>query len=452
VGVTVVTFMTRRAVVVTVAALVAVAGPVLGAAPAATGATATGSVSGLVIEPPVQGASGGLAGAAVRVWALNPAPVGPSYFCMLHGVSSPWLGTRGGATSGPGGAFTVSGLAPGTYYLQVLPDAGLSSAYYYGRWYGGLAELATATNALGSTCPAGQKSFTVTAGHDTVLPPITLTTGGVVTGAVAPFASSVDRTTLGTEFTQGTTHVAYGNIDATTLQARSPVLPPGTYTELVYGQDTALESVSALAAGVVVTGGATTVRDIGPGRLAPSPRLRLWGTGAVGHRLTVSSPTWSPRKPQSVRYYWGLAAGSTRSCDFPVTTRATTSIVVPASCLGLGIQVYVDVSADGLWDWSGFLPAVKAITTASAPRSLVIGRGRTSLALSWRAPSRNGGARVTGYQWRVRSGSTWRGWVAATATSVTVSRLARHHSYAVQVRAVNAAGAGPSISGTAVTR
>lgn len=443
--------MRRRAAAGAIAVVVALVGSALAASSPASGAAATGSVSGFVIEPPVQGASVGLQGASVRIWSLQPAPVGSYFFCLLHGVSSPWLSTVGGTTSGPGGGFTVSGLAPGTYYLQVLPTQALSDDYVYGRWYGGLADLSTATTALGSGCPAGQKSFAVTAGHDTVLPSITLTRGGVVTGTVTPFSSAVDRSTLGTAFSRGATPVAYGRVDATTLQSRSPVLPPGTYTETVTGQDAAHKSVSALASNVVVREGATTVRDVGPARLVPSRPLHVWGTGAIGHRLTLSSATWSSAATH-VNYYWGLASGSPRSCDFPVTTRATTSIVVPPSCLGLGIQVYVDASADGFWDWSEFLPPVKAIPTASAPRSLTIRAARTSLTLGWKAPSRTGGARVAGYQWRLRVGSTWRGWVTSASTSAVASHLARHRTYMIQVRAVNAAGAGASVTSSATTR
>lgn len=69
-----------------------------------------------------------------------------------------------------------------------------------------------------------------------------------------------------------------------------------------------------------------------------------------------------------------------------------------------------------------------------------------------RAPSSNGGAAITSYQYSVNGGSKWNS-LARGSTSIRVGNLARGKSYRVIVRALNVHGAGAaSIAKTIVTR
>ena len=77
----------------------------------------------------------------------------------------------------------------------------------------------------------------------------------------------------------------------------------------------------------------------------------------------------------------------------------------------------------------------------------------TGIAASWKAPAFRGGADIEGYKLRQRRSSssaypwTWNNWQArphfVTATSTTLTGLESGVFYGVQVRAVNANGAGP---------
>ena len=71
------------------------------------------------------------------------------------------------------------------------------------------------------------------------------------------------------------------------------------------------------------------------------------------------------------------------------------------------------------------------------------------MALAWTAPTDNGGAAITEYQYRFTTGSTAGGtWTDtnSTATSVTISSLTAETEYTFQVRAVNSVGNSPASS------
>ena len=77
----------------------------------------------------------------------------------------------------------------------------------------------------------------------------------------------------------------------------------------------------------------------------------------------------------------------------------------------------------------------------SAPRELEASREEGALALRWQAPANNGGASVSGYQYRYgRLGQGLGGWRDAPLSQS--AGIADDVGYAVEVRAVNAAGEG----------
>jgi hypothetical protein len=82
----------------------------------------------------------------------------------------------------------------------------------------------------------------------------------------------------------------------------------------------------------------------------------------------------------------------------------------------------------------------------AAPTSLSGTAGDAQVALSWTAPSNDGGAAITDYtvQYSTDSGSTWTTFsrAASTATSVTVTGLTNGTAHTFRVAAVNSAGTG----------
>jgi outer membrane protein OmpA-like peptidoglycan-associated protein len=78
------------------------------------------------------------------------------------------------------------------------------------------------------------------------------------------------------------------------------------------------------------------------------------------------------------------------------------------------------------------------------PEALHVGGSDRSLVLSFRAPTDNGGARVTGYQVSLDGGRTWRAVHArgTAAITVTIPGVVNGATYPVRVRALNGNGIG----------
>ncbi|MGA1570038.1 MAG: S8 family serine peptidase, partial [Ilumatobacteraceae bacterium] len=155
--------------------------------------------------------------------------------------------------------------------------------------------------------------------------------------------------------------------------------------------------------------------------------------------------TWDPitRTGTSLdRYevsYTAVADGVTvASKDDSTTNTSYTVMDVPA-----GAVVTINVTGRNL---SG--PGETATTTARIPvvpgavTSLGGSAGDGSVTVSWSAPFDNGGAAISGYQYRANGGA----WSTTANTSVTISSLTNGTPATIEVRAVNSVGTGPSTS------
>ena len=96
--------------------------------------------------------------------------------------------------------------------------------------------------------------------------------------------------------------------------------------------------------------------------------------------------------------------------------------------------------------WSATSAPATPRTTASAPTALAGTFGNASVALTWTAPSDNGGASITDYsiQYSSNSGSTWTSFphTASAASGITVTGLTNGTTYVFRVGAVNSEGTG----------
>ena len=87
----------------------------------------------------------------------------------------------------------------------------------------------------------------------------------------------------------------------------------------------------------------------------------------------------------------------------------------------------------------------KPATPAAPPRVRAVDGTTTALHVRWRAPDRNGGPRLTGYDVEYRQGDrgSWRAWPhSGLRTVTTIRRLSGSTGYQVRVRALN--GEAPS--------
>lgn len=87
----------------------------------------------------------------------------------------------------------------------------------------------------------------------------------------------------------------------------------------------------------------------------------------------------------------------------------------------------------------------------SAPTSLTNVPALTSVAISFTAPTNDGGSPITNYEYSFNN-STWTAFSPVDTTSpVTISDLSNGTAYTVYLRAVNIVGSGPASSGTSFT-
>lgn len=90
--------------------------------------------------------------------------------------------------------------------------------------------------------------------------------------------------------------------------------------------------------------------------------------------------------------------------------------------------------------------SVTAGTVPAAPATATVTATATTATVTWTAPADTGGSAITGYTVNLSSGRSQS--VAGSASNATFAGLTPSTSYSVTVNAVNAIGAGPSITKT----
>ncbi|MCU0274267.1 MAG: fibronectin type III domain-containing protein, partial [Acidimicrobiales bacterium] len=146
-------------------------------------------------------------------------------------------------------------------------------------------------------------------------------------------------------------------------------------------------------------------------------------------------------------YLVEIRTGGGSWSTFADGTTATTGATVTGLTNGTTYELRVAaVNAAGTGPWAGPVSTAPR-TTPTAPTAVAATPDDAAIDLSWAVPASDGGAAVTDYQVRFRpiGNVTWTtvddG--TSTATTLTVSGLDNGTGYELEVRAVNAAGAGP---------
>ena len=203
------------------------------------------------------------------------------------------------------------------------------------------------------------------------------------------------------------------------------------------------------------------------GAVAPHPNTpatgapTISGTAQVGETLTASTTDISDTDglaSASFSYQW-LAD------DADISGATGNTYSVSDGDVGKTINVWVSFTDDAGNDEALTSAATAAVTAPEtetqapgAPRNLRAATGNSGeLAVSWDAPSSDGGSEITGYrvQWKESSGS----WdtpadvseTTVTGTAHTITGLTDGTEYSVRVRAVNSEGTGEASSKAAAT-
>ena len=218
------------------------------------------------------------------------------------------------------------------------------------------------------------------------------------------------------------------------------------------------DGAAVSAAAYTLTVDVTAVNDAATG--APT----IAGTAAVRETLMASAAEIADVDGLTgVTHAWQWvrvdADGTSNPADIAGATAAT--YVLASADAGKRVQVrvrFTDALGGAEERISDAFPAMGTVAAVvpGAPRELVAARSDTEVALSWEAPSSDGGAAISGYRHRHATGTTvppGTAWAdvpdgadvdasAANETGVTVTNLTTGTLYAFEVLAVNSVGAG----------
>ena len=199
-----------------------------------------------------------------------------------------------------------------------------------------------------------------------------------------------------------------------------------------------------------------------PANNAATGRPTITGTATAGSKLTGRLGTMADadglQAPYSIQ--WVRVDGSNET-DISGATGGAYTLVAADVRRKVKVKVsFTDALSGKETLTSDAYPASGTITgpisVPGEPTSFMATAGNAAVDLSWAVPASDGGAPITGYQYRHAAGSTvptstsWTdvpdgsdaGNSAADETGVTVSSLVNDTQYAFEVRAVNSAGEG----------
>ena len=147
-------------------------------------------------------------------------------------------------------------------------------------------------------------------------------------------------------------------------------------------------------------------------------------------------------------YEYRYAAGASVPADTGWTS-AGTALAATVSGLDNGTQYAFEVRAvNAIGNGATAAAAATPATVPDTPQNLAAAIGDAEVVLTWQAPAGDGGAAISGYEFRYAAGDSipfdtvWTS--AGTALTVTVSDLDNGTQYAFEVRAVNGIGNGPT--------
>lgn len=362
----------------------------------------------------------------------DPAPVINAYRasdCSL--VDSP--------TPKAGADNLVLSLPTGSYKVQVTWDG--DPAVYETVWYGGAD--ATATNCADAT------TLSLIAG--TTLTGVDITVPGIPPEPVVPGWRDIAQTAATVTFAyppqkplpqtlEGRWRQVGGAWSAWTDLSRKPECTAGgrrcwRLSDLIAGAPLTVQLRITRGGLSEVSGDTVAIPEW------PVPGAVRFGKVEFPSAGTAQVPFVKPAQWVDTTYFGRYRVGGSPWTNWAQITGRTWSLK------GLGTRRTVGVQVQSRNPGQSAVAETVFITpdTPSRVQSLAVAVRAARAAVTWAAPSSNGGAVVMGYQyrWRVKGRKTTR-WRTAIVPHVALRDGKRGVRYQVQVRAQNAIGKGPA--------
>ena len=216
-------------------------------------------------------------------------------------------------------------------------------------------------------------------------------------------------------------------------------------------------TVRVIATRTGVTDGPPSAEMTGTPRVPPPPPppvtdlAQVLGVGvAPGNaQLVVTWTAVDTATGYTVQWMSGSQGYNTGDRQAPVTSGSPTRYTIPSLINGTAYTVRVIATRTGVTDGPPSAEVTATpVTTPGAPQDLRGEPGDAQVTLTWAAPASDGGSAILRYEYAVDDSGTWID--AGGDLEETVRDLTSGQSYAVAVRAVTAAGAGPATTVTSV--
>ncbi len=218
-----------------------------------------------------------------------------------------------------------------------------------------------------------------------------------------------------------------------------------TVTGLTNGTEYTFQVAAVNAAGAGSF--ATTDASVVPATIAGAPTGVVGTSGNTQVTLSWTAPgsTGGNAITDYVVQYSSNSGSSWTSFSDGTSTNTTATVTGLINGTAYVFRVAA-VNSDGTGNYAQTSSSVTPATTPGTSTSVAGTSGNTQVALTWTAPSSNGGAFISDYVIEVSSngGGTWISFTdgESAATSAVVTGLVNGTEYIFQVAAVNSAGAG----------
>ena len=248
--------------------------------------------------------------------------------------------------------------------------------------------------------------------------------------------------------------VATSSDFSTTIGTSTSALSLGTATSIasttIYVRLAATASVSGspYSGNIVVAGGGASSQNVATVSSTVSKKALTITAGnqSVAYGTAVATITgngsYTPTGFVNSETSSVIGGSATYTTTYTTTTNAGSDVatITPVTT-SLTATNYSFTAANGNISVTAIVPSAPSITGISP--------GNTQLSVAFSAPSSNGGASITNYEYSINGGGNWTTPSPAVTTSpFTISGLTNGTTYDVQIRAVNSAGSGTATGTT----